>query len=115
MNDFLNQYAKTEKSKTDATTGAEIVAIIEKRKIKITHRRIKRATRTFLYHITDWISLETVNALKKTVQRKLGCSAQVVTDEEGTALTFNGNHVIDIQKIVIEHSKGELNNECFAT
>ena len=101
MDDFLND-------NTERDDGIQ-----EKKKIVIKHRRIKRATRTYLYNIDHWMEKDDITALKKQVQKKLATSSQVVTDDEGCALTFNGDHTSVIKDMVISNSSGKLTKAMF--
>jgi len=74
----------------------------EQKKIVIKHRKIKKATRTYLYNITDWLDSDDIKTVAKTVKQKLGTSSQVITDDEGTALTFNGDHTQEIQQLMLK-------------
>lgn len=101
MDNFLNT---TEDNKEE---------IQEQKKIVIKHRKIKRATRTFLYNIDSWMSPDNIKILKKHVQKKLATSSQVITDDEGVALTFNGDHSLVIKELVIKYSGNQLTKESF--
>ena len=92
MNDFLD-------ANTEQTDDLK-----EQKKIVIKHRKIKRATRTFLYNIDDWLDLNSdeIKDMIKSVKKKLGTSSQIVTDDEGTALTFNGDHTQEIRQMMLD-------------
>jgi translation initiation factor 1 (eIF-1/SUI1) len=85
----------------------------EQKKIVIKHRKIKRATRTFLYNIEDWLETDEIKTVSKKIKKKLGTSSQTITDDEGTALTFNGDHTDEIKSMMIEYSD-KLSNKSFA-
>lgn len=101
MDDFLN--ANSNKDNT----------FQEKKKISIKHRKIKRATRTFLYNIDHWLNNQEIKEAQKKLKKKLGTSSQILKDEEGTALTFNGDHTQEIQQMMIEISN-KLDTKSFA-
>jgi translation initiation factor 1 (eIF-1/SUI1) len=90
MDDFLDAH-------TEQTDDLQ-----EQKKIVIKHRKIKRATRTFLYNIDHWLEPDDIKVVAKKVKRKLGTSSQVITDDEGTALTFNGDHTQEIRQLMLD-------------
>ena len=106
MNAFLDSECNRPESNTTNTT-------IDRKKITIKHIKIKRATRTCLYHIDQWLKDEDIKKIKKNVQKKLATSSQIVNDEFGYALTFNGDHTIVIKDLIIEMSNSLLNVDYF--
>ena len=87
--------------------------IKDQKKIVIKHRKIKRSTRTFLYNIDNWMGPAEIKGAKKLVQKKLATSSQVVEDDEGVALTFNGDHSLVIKELMIQYSDGVLTEDSF--
>lgn len=103
MDDFLDSNNIDNSEKTP----------VDRKRIVIRHRKIKRVTRTFLYNIDHWLGDDAIAQLAKQVKKKLATSSQVVTDEEGTALTFNGDHTQVILDLIIKYSNGSLTEESF--
>lgn len=101
MDDFLDAHAE----QTDDFQ--------EQKKIVIKHRKIKRATRTFLYNINDWLQPDEIKVVSKKIKKKLGTSSQIITDNEGTALTFNGDHTQEIRQLMLENCDN-LTSKSFA-
>ena len=102
MDDFLNSHIDNPEE------------FQEQQKIVIKHRKIKRATRTFLYNIDHWIETDDIKDIIKPIKKKLATSSQVITDQEGTALTFNGDHTQTIKEIMIKYSHGKITEDSFA-
>jgi uncharacterized Zn ribbon protein len=96
----------------DATEENEDI-LKEQKKIIIKHRKIKRSTRTYLYNIDNWMDASELKLIKKPIQKKLATSAQVITDDEGVALTFNGDHTLIIKELIIKYSGGKVTEESF--
>lgn len=96
----------------DANHGKD-ESFTERKKIVIKHIKIKRATRTCLYNINEWIDEDLIKDLKKSIQKKLATSSQIVEDDDGYALTFNGDHTQCIRDLMIKHSNGKLTSEAF--
>ena len=86
---------------------------LERKKIVIKHRKIKKATRTFIYNIDQWISSTDLANLSKKIKKGLATSSQIITDEEGVALTFNGDHTLIIKNLLIDYSDGKITAESF--
>lgn len=101
MDDFLDAHA------------AQTDDFQEQKKIVIKHRKIKRATRTFLYNINDWLQPDEIKVVSKKIKKKLGTSSQIITDTEGTALTFNGDHTQEIRQLMLENCDN-LTSKSFA-
>jgi translation initiation factor 1 (eIF-1/SUI1) len=89
--------------------------IQEQKKIVIKHRKIKRATRTFLYNIDHWLEPADIKPISKAIKKKLATSSQVITDDDGCALTFNGDHTLVIKDLMLKYSKGLLTEDSFST
>lgn len=102
MDEFLTNNTESTKEFTD------------RKPIVLKHHKIKKATRTFLYNIKDWMSDIDIKSMEKIIKKKLATSSQIVTDDEGTALTFNGNHMLCIKDIAIKYSDGLLTGDSFA-
>lgn len=85
----------------------------EKKQIVIKHRKIKKATRTFLYNVDHWLSDDDIKSVQTKLKKKLGTSSQIVEDDEGKALTFNGDHTQEIKDLMIE-ATNKLNVKSFA-
>ena len=94
-------------------SNQEEAAPTDRKRIIIKHIKIKRATRTCLYNIDEWMDEDDIKDLKKTVQKKLATSSQIVTDDDGYALTFNGDHTLTIRDLVIKNSGGSLTTDSF--
>lgn len=126
MNDFLdandtnnsililsNNQTPSNLNKADTNTPSE-QQNTEKKKILIKHRKIKKATRTYLYNIDHWATENQIKDIEKQLKKKLATSAQIIKDEDGYALTFNGDHTKIIKGYVMEASKGAISQNCFA-
>ena len=130
MDSFLDEHTKTETStstststkpnpntkpnpKTKTTNPNTVAGTMDKSKIIIKHRKIKKATRTYLYNINQWITEDQIKDIAQQLKKKLATSGQIIEDEEGYALTFNGDHMLIIKDAVIEASKGNLTQKCF--
>ena len=86
--------------------------LLDKQKICIKHIKIKRSTRTCLHNIDQWLTESEINDLKKKAQKKLATSSQVIKDEKGLVLTFNGDHTMVIKNIAL-NCCSNLKSECF--
>jgi len=125
MDSFLDEHMNTKTSTSTSTststktTNQSIAAstsgtgTIDKSKIIIKHRKIKKATRTYLYNINQWITEDQIKDIAQQLKKKLATSGQIIEDEEGYALTFNGDHMLIIKDAVIGASRGSLTQKCF--
>jgi translation initiation factor 1 (eIF-1/SUI1) len=124
MDSFLDEHTSTSTSTNTSTstgtktTNPNIVSTsgagtMDKSKIIIKHRKIKKATRTYLYNINQWITEDQIKDISQQLKKKLATSGQIIEDEEGYALTFNGDHMQIIKDAVIGASRGCLTQKCF--
>ena len=103
---------------TCSNSNTNTTEVEEQKLIEVKHRKIKRATRTYLYHIDHWLTQEELTKVGKEVKKKLATSSQVINDEDGMALTFNGDHTQNIKSIIIQyasqHANGKITKNSFA-